>query len=212
MTKQALIDIEDSRFYEHHGLDIEGTARALVRNVVAGEVMEGGSTITQQLVKQTLLQAATTAEERAAATESSIGRKLREARLALAVEQQHTKSEILTRYLNLVYFGQGAYGIQAAAQRYFSVNAIDLTLPQAAMLAGLVQTPSNDDPLTDPERARQRRNQVLQRMLALGHVTGGGRRRDRAHPGRRRAVAAPAERVRQRRPGRVLLRLPAAPT
>ncbi len=171
VTKQALIDIEDSRFYEHHGLDIEGTARALVRNVVAGEVMEGGSTITQQLVKQTLLQAATTADERAAATESSIGRKLREARLALAVEQQHTKSEILTRYLNLVYFGQGAYGIQAAAQRYFSVNAVDLTLPQAAMLAGLVQTPSNDDPLSDPERARQRRNQVLQRMLALGHAT-----------------------------------------
>jgi membrane peptidoglycan carboxypeptidase len=171
VMKQALVDIEDSRFYEHHGLDVEGTARALVRNVVAGEVMEGGSTITQQLVKQTLLQAATTAEERQAATESSIGRKLREARLALAVEEQHSKSEILTRYLNLVYFGQGAYGVQAAAQRYFSVNAVDLTLPQAAMLAGLVQTPSNDDPLTDPERARNRRNQVLQRMLALGHVT-----------------------------------------
>ena len=86
VMKQALVDIEDSRFYEHHGLDVEGTARALVRNVVAGEVMEGGSTITQQLVKQTLLQAANTAEERQAATESSIGRKLREARLALAVE------------------------------------------------------------------------------------------------------------------------------
>jgi membrane peptidoglycan carboxypeptidase len=171
VMKQALVDIEDSRFYEHHGLDVEGTARALVRNVVAGEVMEGGSTITQQLVKQTLLQAATTAEERQAATESSIGRKLREARLALAVEEQHSKAEILTRYLNLVYFGQGAYGVQAAAQRYFSVNAVDLTLPQAAMLAGLVQTPSNDDPLTDPERARNRRNQVLQRMLTLGHVT-----------------------------------------
>ena len=171
VMKQALIDIEDSRFYEHRGIDIEGTARALMRNVVAGEVMEGGSTITQQLVKQTLLQASTTAEERQAATESSIGRKLREARLALALEQQHTKSEILTRYLNLVYFGQGAYGIQAAAQRYFSVDAVDLTLPQAAMLAGLVQTPSSDDPLGDPERARQRRNQVLLRMQALGHVT-----------------------------------------
>ncbi|TFV86464.1 transglycosylase domain-containing protein [Blastococcus sp. CT_GayMR16] len=170
VMKQAIIDIEDSRFYEHHGLDVEGTARALVRNVVAGEVMEGGSTITQQLVKQTLLQAATTYEERVAATESSIGRKLREARLALAMEQQYSKSEILTRYLNLVYFGQGAYGIQAAAQRYFSVNAVDLTLPQAAMLAGLVQTPSNDDPLTDPERARERRNQVLARMHRLGHV------------------------------------------
>jgi membrane peptidoglycan carboxypeptidase len=171
LVKQALIDIEDSRFYEHHGLDIEGTARALVRNVVAGEVMEGGSTITQQLVKQTLLQTATTAEERQAATESSIGRKLREARLALALEQQYSKSEILTRYLNLVYFGQGAYGIQAAAVRYFSVNAIDLTLPQAAMLAGLVQTPSADDPIDNPDRALARRDQVLQRMLTLGHIT-----------------------------------------
>ncbi|MCW2533665.1 MAG: glycosyl transferase family 51 [Blastococcus sp.] len=170
VMKQALIDIEDARFYEHHGLDVEGTARALVRNVVAGEVMEGGSTITQQLVKQTLLQSATTPEERQAATESSVGRKLREARLALALEQHYSKSEILTRYLNLVYFGQGAYGVQAAAQRYFSVNAAALTLPQAATLAGLVQTPSNDDPLTDPERARDRRNQVLQRMLTLKHV------------------------------------------
>lgn len=170
VMKQALIDIEDSRFYEHRGVDLEGSARALVRNLAAGEVMEGGSTITQQLVKQTLVQTAATAEEREAATASSIDRKLREARLALAVEEKYSKSQILTRYLNLVYFGQGAYGVQAAAQRYFSVDAADLTLPQAAMLAGLVQTPSSDDPLTDPERARERRNQVLQRMLELGHA------------------------------------------
>ena len=89
VMKQALIDIEDARFYEHRGVDLEGTARALLRNLLAGEVTQGGSTITQQLVKQTLLQAATTAEERQAATESSIGRKLREARLALAMEQQY---------------------------------------------------------------------------------------------------------------------------
>jgi membrane peptidoglycan carboxypeptidase len=171
VMKQAIVDIEDSRFYEHHGLDIEGTARALVRNLVAGEVMEGGSTITQQLVKQTLLQEASTPEERQAATASSVGRKLREARLALALEQRYTKSEILTRYLNLVYFGEGAYGIQAAAQRYFSVNAVDLTLPQAATLAGLVQTPSLDDPLADPGRARVRRNEVLERMLTLNHAS-----------------------------------------
>ena len=170
VMKQAIVDIEDSRFYEHHGLDIEGTARALARNLVAGAVMEGGSTITQQLVKQTLLQGATTYAQRRAATESSVGRKLREARLALAVEQRYPKSEILTRYLNLVYFGEGAYGVQAAAQRYFSVNAVDLTLPQAATLAGLVQTPSLDDPIADPERARVRRNQVLQRMATLGHA------------------------------------------
>ena len=168
---QALVDIEDSRFYEHRGLDVEGTARALFRNLLAGSVVEGGSTITQQLVKQTLLQSADTGEERQAATEESIGRKLREARLALALEEQYSKSEILTRYLNIVYFGRGAYGIQAAAQRYFSVNAVDLTLPQAAMLAGLVQTPGNDDPIVNPTGAFERRNQVLARMHVLGHVT-----------------------------------------
>ena len=171
VMKQAIVDIEDSRFYEHRGLDVEGTARALTRNMMAGSVMEGGSTITQQLVKQTLLQTATTPQERLAATEESIGRKLREARLALALEQQYSKAEILTRYLNIVYFGRGAYGVQAAALRYFGVSAIDLTLPQAAMLAGLVQTPANDDPVANPEGARQRRDQVLRRMHDLGHVT-----------------------------------------
>lgn len=171
VMKQALVDIEDSRFYQHRGLDVEGTARALMRNLMAGSVMEGGSTITQQLVKQTLLQTATTPEERAAATEESVGRKLREARLALALERQYPKSEILTRYLNIVYFGRGAYGVQAAAQSYFGVNAADLTLPQAAMLAGLVQTPANDDPVANPDGARVRRDQVLQRMHSLGHIT-----------------------------------------
>src|SRR5215211_2615403 len=175
VMKQALVDIEDSRFYAHNGLDVQGTMRALVTNVAAGEVQEGGSTITQQLVKQTLLQTAATAEERTAATEqdgvSGVSRKLREARLALALEETFSKDEILTRYLNIVYFGNGAYGIQAAAQKYFSVNAADLTLPQAAMLAGLVQSPTNDDPITNPENAQVRRNQVLQRMNSLGHVS-----------------------------------------
>src|ERR687890_796978 len=141
IMKQALVDIEDSRFYDHNGLDVQGTARALMKNLAAGSVQEGGSTLTQQLVKQTLLQTAETDEERQAATEQTPGRKLREARLALALEQTYSKDEILTRYLNIAYFGHGAYGIQAAAQKYFSVNAIDLTLPQAAMLAGLVQSP-----------------------------------------------------------------------
>jgi membrane peptidoglycan carboxypeptidase len=175
IMKQALVDIEDSRFYDHNGLDVQGTMRALVKNVAAGEVQEGGSTITQQLVKQTLLQTAATAEERTAATEqdgvSGVSRKLREARLALALEETFSKDEILTRYLNIVYFGNGAYGIQAAAQKYFSVNAADLTLPQAAMLAGLVQSPTNDDPLANPDNAVIRRNQVLQLMFDLGHIT-----------------------------------------
>ena len=141
------------------------------RTMAAGSVQEGGSTLTQQLVKQTLLQTADTPEERSAATEQTLGRKLREARLALSLEQQYSKSDILTRYLNIVYFGHGAYGIQAAPQKYFSVNAIDLTLPQAAMLAGLVQSPTNDDPINHPVNAQIRRNQVLARMLTLGHIT-----------------------------------------
>jgi membrane peptidoglycan carboxypeptidase len=170
VMKQALVAIEDSRFEEHNGLDVQGTLRALATNVAAGSVREGGSTLTQQLVKQTLAQTADTAEERQAATEESVGRKLREARMALALEEEYAKDDILTRYLNLVYFGQGAYGVQAAAQRYFSVDAADLTLPQAAMLAGLVQSPSNDDPVTNPENAFDRRNQVLQRMLDLGQI------------------------------------------
>src|SRR5687768_8835477 len=170
VMKQALVDIEDSRFYDHNGLDVQGTARALMKNLAAGSVQEGGSTLTQQLVKQTLLQSATTAEERLAATKDDVARKLREARLALALEEKYSKDEILTRYLNIVYFGQGAYGIQAAAQRYFSVNAKDLTLPQAAMLAGLVQSPAIDDPIANPENAAVRRNQVLQRMHTLKHI------------------------------------------
>ncbi|TFV65507.1 penicillin-binding protein [Blastococcus sp. CT_GayMR20] len=175
VMKQALVDIEDSRFYDHNGLDVEGTFRALVTNVAAGSVREGGSTITQQLVKQTLLQTATSADERNAAVEqegvSGLSRKLREARLALALEETYDKDEILTRYLNIVYFGRGAYGIQAAAQKYFSVNAADLTLPQAAVLAGLVQSPGEDDPITNPENAVNRRNQVLSRMNNLGHIS-----------------------------------------
>ncbi|MCW2536253.1 MAG: ponA [Modestobacter sp.] len=171
IMKQALVDIEDSRFYEHNGLDVQGTLRALVTNVAAGSVQEGGSTLTQQLVKQTLLQTAKNGEERQAATEQTPGRKLREARLALALEQTYDKDEILTRYLNIAYFGHSAYGIQAAAQTYFSVDAADLTLPQASVLAGLVQSPSDDDPIVHPDAAQTRRNQVLNRMHNLGHIT-----------------------------------------
>ena len=170
VMKQALVAIEDARFEQHNGLDVQGTLRALATNLAAGSVQEGGSTLTQQLVKQTLAQTADTSEERQAATEESVGRKLREARMALALEE-YSKDEILTRYLNLVYFGQGAYGVQAAAQTYFSVDAAELTLPQAAMLAGRVQSPSVDDPITNPENGQNRRNQVLQRMLDLGQIT-----------------------------------------
>src|SRR3954469_4881122 len=156
IMKQALVDIEDSRFYEHNGIDVQGTLRALVTNVAAGSVEEGGSTLTQQLVKQTLLQTAQTPQEREAAVQQSVGRKLREARLAMALDKKYSKDEILTRYLNMVYFGEGAYGVEAAAEKYFSVHAADLTLPQAAMLAGLVQSPSGDDPTANPKNAEAR--------------------------------------------------------
>src|SRR3954447_627003 len=171
VMKQAIVDIEDSRFYQHNGLDVQGTMRALAKNLAAGGVQEGGSTLTQQLVKQTLLQTAETPEEQQAATAQTVGRKLKEARLALALEQTYSKDEILTRYLNIAYFGHGAYGIQAAAQTYFSVNAVDLTLPQASVLAGLVQSPTEYDPIAHPAAAQTRRNQVLDRMHQLGHIT-----------------------------------------
>ena len=171
VMKQAMVDIEDQRFWEHGAIDLEGTLRALVRNASAGSVQEGGSSITQQLVKQTLLQTAETPEERQAATEQSVGRKLKEARLALSLEREYPKEEILTRYLNTVYFGEGAYGVQAAARAYFSVDAADLTLPQAAMLAGLVQNPTTDDPIKDPQKGRARRDEVLDRMHSLGHIS-----------------------------------------
>ena len=171
IMRKAMVAIEDARFYEHGGVDVQGTARALVRNVAAGEVQEGGSTLTQQLVKQTLLQSADSNEGRNAATEQTLGRKIREARLALALEDTYSKDEILTRYLNIVYFGLNAYGIQPAARAFFGVDASALTLTQAALLAGIVQSPRDDNPFVNPEAATIRRNQVLDRMAEQGYIT-----------------------------------------
>ncbi|TFV69020.1 penicillin-binding protein [Blastococcus sp. CT_GayMR20] len=171
VMKEAMVAIEDARFYEHGGLDVQGTLRALVKNVAAGGVQEGGSTLTQQLVKQTLLQSADTDAERVAATEQTLGRKIREARLALALEDTYSKDELLTRYLNIVYYGQNAYGIQPAARSFFGVDATQLTLTQAALLAGLVQSPTDDNPFVNPEGATIRRNQVLDRMAEQGYIT-----------------------------------------
>ncbi|MCZ2836071.1 penicillin-binding protein [Modestobacter sp. VKM Ac-2985] len=168
VMKDALIAIEDARFRDHPGVDSRGLLRALARNIAAGEVAEGGSTITQQLVKQLRLQTAEDADGRAAATADTVGRKLREAQIALAVEEQYTKEEILTRYLNTVYFGNGAYGVAAAAQRYFATTADQLTPAQAAMLAGLVRSPAYYDPVTAPEPTKERRDLVLRRMAEVG--------------------------------------------
>jgi membrane peptidoglycan carboxypeptidase len=171
VMKDAILAIEDTRFYEHGPIDLQGTARAFVRNFQSGEVSQGGSTLTQQYVKLVLVEQASTDEERRAATETSYTRKLRELRLAVAAEKQLTKDEILERYLNIAYFGSGAYGVEAAAQHYFSTTASELTLTQAALLAGLVQLPSAYDPETNPETSIGRRNTVLTRMADLGIIT-----------------------------------------
>ncbi|WP_238430630.1 penicillin-binding protein [Frankia nepalensis] len=170
VMRQAIIDIEDARFYEHSGVDYRGMIRAYLANRESGGVTQGASTITQQYVKNVLIQGATTPEEREAATEQTVDRKLREARYALYLEEHLSKDEILERYLNIAYFGDGAYGIQAAAKRYFSVDVSELTLPQAALLAGLVKNPTAYNPALHPEAAVSRRGLVLAAMREHGHV------------------------------------------
>ncbi|MFI5781387.1 penicillin-binding protein [Nocardia sp. NPDC051570] len=164
--KLAIVSIEDKRFAEHGGVDWQGTLRAFLRNSSSGEVQQGGSTIDQQYVKNfQLLVVAKTDAERRAAIETTPARKLREIRMALTLEKELTKDEILTRYLNLVPFGNGSYGIQDAAQTYFGVDAKDLSVPQAAMLAGMVQSSSKLNPYTNPKGVLERRNTVLDTMI-----------------------------------------------
>ncbi|MEU8225102.1 transglycosylase domain-containing protein [Kribbella sp. NPDC048915] len=167
IMQKAIVAIEDDRFYEHGALDAKGTLRALLQNKTAGTVQQGGSSITQQFVKISLVEKAKTPEEVAAATADTYQRKVAELRYAVAVEKQFSKNEILEKYLNLANFGDGAWGIQAAAQHYFSVNASQLTLPQAAMLAGLVKNPTGYDPTNNAKRAKDRRDVVIRRMLEL---------------------------------------------
>ncbi len=166
---QAIVGIEDYRYYNHGALDIRGTLRAFVTNQASGSV-QGGSSITQQMVKQTLLNQAESKKEAAAATDDTYARKLRELRYAIAFEKNYSKDWILQRYLNIAYFGDGAYGVQAAARHYFSKNAKNLNHVQSALLAGLVKNPTGYDPTNSPERALNRRNVVLDRMAQLGVI------------------------------------------
>ena len=170
VMQDAIVAIEDSRFYSHHGFDLRGTLRALVSNATGSQV-QGGSTLTQQYVKNILLGSAKSDQEMAAATERSYTRKLQELRYALAIEKQMTKKQILEGYLNIAYFGSGAYGVEAAARRYFSKSASRLTLAEASLLAGLVQQPYGYDPLRYPDAATARRSIVLNRMAELGYIT-----------------------------------------
>ena len=157
---KATVAIEDRRFYEHGGIDAEGIARALWKNVNAGEVVEGGSTITQQLVRNLY----------PVSREQTVERKLKEACLAIKLNDAWSKRKILATYMNQVYYGNLAYGIEAAAQTYFSKNARALTLPEAALIAGLPQAPSAYDPFNRTEVATNRRNQVLRAMLTEGYI------------------------------------------
>lgn len=164
--KLAIVSIEDKRFADHHGVDWQGTLRAFMTNTTSGEVQQGASTIDQQYVKNyQLLVVAKNDAERRAAIETTPARKIREIRMALTLDKKLTKDEILTRYLNLVPFGNGSFGVQDAAQTYFGIDAKDLNVPQAAMLAGMVQSSSALNPYTNPDGVLERRNTVLDTMI-----------------------------------------------
>jgi penicillin-binding protein 1A len=165
VVRDAFVAAEDSEFYEHPGIDVRGILRAFLANVQAGSVVQGGSTITQQVVKQLLL-----------TPERSYRRKLREIMLSVKLERELTKDEILYLYLNQIYLGDGNYGVGAAARAYFGKTAAELDLAEAALLAGLPKAPSRYSPTRNPEGALTRQRYVLRRMLAEGFVNTGAYR------------------------------------
>lgn len=158
--QDAVVAIEDARFWEHNGVDPRAVLRAAGENAEAGQIAEGGSTITQQYVKNALL-----------TPEQTLGRKIEEATTALALERNYSKQLILELYLNTIYLGNGAYGVEAAARTYFGVPVDQLTLEQSALIAGVIQAPSRHDPRTDPDAALRRRNVVLRRMQEQDLIT-----------------------------------------
>lgn len=159
-VKNAVVAIEDSRFYQHNGVDLKGMARAFVHNITPGGGMEGGSTITQQLAKIALL-----------TSERTLTRKVQDINYALQIEKVYTKDEILELYLNSIYLAHGNIGIEAAARFYFNKSASHLSLAESAMLAGLIQSPENYSPVKNPKKARNRRNTVLKKMLEQKYIT-----------------------------------------
>ncbi|WP_431990637.1 transglycosylase domain-containing protein [Streptomyces albogriseolus] len=170
--QKAIVAIEDSRFYEHGAVDLKGVLRALNKNARSGEVSEGASTLTQQYVKNVFVEEAGDDPTKVAqATQQTIGRKIQELKYAIQVEEELGKKKILENYLNITFFGQQAYGVEAASRRYFSKPAKDLDLQEAALLAGIVQSPSRYDPVNDEAEAKKRRNVVLKRMAEVGDVS-----------------------------------------
>jgi membrane peptidoglycan carboxypeptidase len=168
--RNAIVAIEDDRYYLHGAFDLRGTIRALVNNL-GGHSTQGGSTLAQQYVKNALILTATTKQQQEAAVEDTTSRKIRELRMAAEVEHEMTKDQLLAAYLNVAFFDHEAYGIQVAAERYFSTTAAKLTLREAALLAGLVENPTKYDPIGEPQTALDRRNVVLGRMAALHYIT-----------------------------------------
>jgi penicillin-binding protein 1A len=161
--ERAVVAIEDERFYRHDGVDLRAIVRAVMANASSGSISQGGSTITQQYVKTVIIAPGEIAAQ-------TLERKVKEAALARQIEQRLTKQEILARYLNNVYLGNGAYGVQAAARTYFSKEVSKLTLPESALLAGVIRSPENYDPLDRPKAARARRDLVLAKLAELGWV------------------------------------------
>ncbi|MFI8186390.1 transglycosylase domain-containing protein [Actinacidiphila glaucinigra] len=170
--QQAIVAIEDARFYEHGAIDVKGILRALNKNAQEGGVSEGASTLTQQYVKNVFVEEAgddpTKVQQ---ATQQTLGRKIKEMKYAIQLEQELGKQKILENYLNITFFGEQAYGVESASRRYFSKSAKNLSLTEAALLAGLVQSPSRYDPVNDPEEAKKRRDVVLQRMADVKDIT-----------------------------------------
>ncbi|MET8698760.1 transglycosylase domain-containing protein [Kitasatospora sp. NPDC058032] len=172
LIRQAQVDIEDARFYEHGAVDLKGVLRAITKNAESGTALQGASTLTQQYVKNVNVEKA--GDDQVAVREAqrkTLGRKVQELKYAIKLEEELTKEQILTNYLNITYYGQQAYGIQAAAQRYFGKNTKDLSVAEAATLAGLVQNPSQFDPKAHPEASRKRRDVVIDKMVENKHLT-----------------------------------------
>ncbi len=170
--KAAAVAIEDRRFYDHQGVDWQGTVRALVANSASGDVVQGASTITQQYVKNyQLYVTAKTEADRLKATEQTPARKLREVRIALQLERKLAKDQILAGYLNIVFLGNNAYGVAAAARTYFNTTPAELTVAQAALLAGMVRSTTAYDPINQPQAATERRNLVIAQMAEQRMIT-----------------------------------------
>jgi membrane peptidoglycan carboxypeptidase len=174
IMRKSIVAIEDSRFYQHGAIDIRGTVRAIV-NDIEHKTVQGGSTLTQQYVKNALILTAPNAQQAQSAYAPTLSRKIKELRLAIDVEKKMSKDQIVAGYLNAAFFGTSygnqAVGVGAAAERYFDTTAAKLTLPQAAMLAGMVENPDHDNPVTEPQNALKRRNVVLARMAQLHIIT-----------------------------------------